>query len=697
MWAVDVRLHWHDTWPAFLTPLLSALESLPEAEEAGEGTVVLCPDAAALTPPDAAEGALVAFVPAANLALDPRTAPAVAGTLAGWRDRGTLFVTPTASAGLAVQALLSLDSERVAVLPLPLPPERVPAPAPEGGSDVLALAPVHLEALLGAIEVARLAGVSPRLVVADPSAGRAAEPGSVACAYDVMPGRAVAAVDDWRAAVSAGGAGAIVLGGIGTGPGWTLREALATGRPVVAPSLPVVRDHLSAIGADAYLYVSPFDSRRIAQALVAALRRDRGAALESGAREAVVSESYADAARTLLGLFERAVGGTGPRAPAAPAGAGESPVPGGPRVEVDERLSVCVLNPNPSGGGGERFMRQLVGGMAGHASRPRMTLVCQVDLNAAFDPGTEAMRCAGVEVHMVSGPEFTAAAEREMARSDVAYYSWPHQSEPPVTSVPLTCTFHDLNWKHFDVIGQADKARLEVQTPRWLERAAAFVHSSQFIREELHRYYDVPRSFTHVIPIATDPPPVAPTAAELERARRRFGLPQRFLLSPNGFHLHKNYPALSEALRILRRDGRPVPVIASGAATERYHGPDLIGLGYISAGELQAIYELCAGVVQTTLYEAGSFPMAEAMIARKPVAISRIPPIVEQVERTGVVAELFDPLDPDDVAEAIWRIWDGSEATAAETIAANAAAVAARTWDDVAGDYLALLGSLAAR
>ena len=86
--------------------------------------------------------------------------------------------------------------------------------------------------------------------------------------------------------------------------------------------------------------------------------------------------------------------------------------------------------------------------------------------------------------------------------------------------------------------------------------------------------------------------------------------------------------------------------------------------------------------------------MVEAMAAHKPVAISHIPPIVEQCERVGVVAELFDPHDPHDVAEALWRLWTGSEATAPETIAANAAAVAARTWDDVAGDYLALLASL---
>lgn len=695
---MDVALHCRGEWPAFLQPLLTALEALPEANEAGEGSVILCPNALAMAPPEPSDAALVAIVPKANAALDPRGRNGIAEVLRPWSERGTLFATPTRSAALALQSVLSLEGDRVAVLPLPLPPELIPRYTAELGTDVLAVPPVAYGPLLHAIEVLRIADLEPRLVLAGPGTEKVAQPGGIACMYNLLPGTELIHVEEWTAHVDS--AAVIFLSAMGVGPGWTLRTALATGRPVVAPAFPVLRDHLATIGTDAYMYAGPFDVRTMATSITSALRRDRGLSLEPAARDAVVGESYQDAARTLLDLLHAAVDrGTGattsvaaglPRPPAA-----KGPVAStGPEVEVHQRLEVCVLNPNPSGGGGERFMRQLVAGMGGHASHPRVKLVCQVDPNATFDPGTDLLRRAGVEVHAVTKTDFDAIAAREIASSDVAYYSWPHRIDPPAGRVPVACTFHDLNWKHFDVISDEDKALLERQTPMWIARASAFVHSSKFIRTELHRYYQAPESLTHVIPTAADPPPTPPTAAEVAGARRRFGLPERFLLSPNGFHLHKNYPALTTALRILRRDGRPVTVIASGMATELYNGPDLIGLGYISARELQAVYELCEGVVQTTLYEAGSFPMVEAMAAHKPVAISRIPPIVEQCERVGVVAELFDPHDADDVAEAIWRLWTGSEATTPETIAANAAAVAERTWDDVAGDYLELLASL---
>jgi glycosyltransferase involved in cell wall biosynthesis len=694
---MDVALHCRGEWPAFLQPLLGALEALPEAHEAGDGNVVLCPNALTAAPPEDTDAALVAIVPTANAALEPRHRNTVAEVLRPWSERGALFATPTRSAMLALQGVLSLEGDRVAVLPLPLPPELIPPYSAELGTDVLAVPPVAYGPLLHAIEVMRIADLEPRLVLAGPATAKIAQPGGLACMYNLLPGTELIHVDEWTEHIDS--AAVIFLSSMGAGPGWTLRTALATGRPVVAPAFPVLRDHLSTIGTDAYMYAGPFDVRTMATSLTSALRRDRGLSLEPAARDAVIGESYQDAARTLLALLHTAVdqanGATTSLAVNLPGPSPAEPTPvATPRIEVTQRLGVCVLNPNPSGGGGERFMRQLVGGMAGHASHPRVKLVCQVDPNATFDPGTDLLRRAGVEVHTVTRTDFDATAAREIASSDVAYYSWPHRIDPPAGRIPVACTFHDLNWKHFDVISDEDKVLLERQTPLWIARASAFVHSSHFIRTELHRYYQAPETLTHVIPTAADPPPTPPTAEEIARARRRFGLPERFLLSPNGFHLHKNYPALTSALRILRRDGRPVSVIASGMATELYNGPDLIGLGYVTARELQAVYELCEGVVQTTLYEAGSFPMVEAMAAHKPVAISRIPPIVEQVERVGVVAELFDPHDPHDVAEAIWRLWTGSEATAPETIAANAAAVGERTWDDVAGDYLELLASL---
>jgi glycosyltransferase involved in cell wall biosynthesis len=177
--------------------------------------------------------------------------------------------------------------------------------------------------------------------------------------------------------------------------------------------------------------------------------------------------------------------------------------------------------------------------------------------------------------------------------------------------------------------------------------------------------------------------------------RERFALPERFLLSPAGRHLHKNYAALLAGCRLLREDGRPVSVVATGALTEVFNGPDVIGLGYVSARDLSVLYALSSGMVQTSLYEAGSWPMWEAMAARRPVAISRIPSVVEYVDALGTPVEYFDPLSPESIAAALGRIWDASSPVLdPAVIESSRERATARTWNDVAGDYLGALESV---
>jgi glycosyltransferase involved in cell wall biosynthesis len=677
---VELELHWSGDWPEYLEPLFGALESLPETDDAPEGSVAFCPDALQFAPP-ASDHVLVAAIPEIELLLDQAHRVAVVDGLAEWARRGALFTVPTPAAAATLRALLNLEPGRVHVLPLPLPPGRIPPHTASSGQDILALGGVDVELILAATRLLRLAGLDPRLLLAAPNCRTVVQPGGNAAAHGLVPGHDVVAVADWRESVAQ--AGVLVLGSADLGTGWVLREALAYGRPVVVPSTPWTRDHLAAVGADAYLYSTV---PNLVTAMVAALRRQRGEALEAAAHEAVRAESWENAARTLYHVLSDAVAPDPTPAKAAPIRTSTAEV-------VREPLRVCVVNPNANGGGGETFMHQLSVAMASHASTPEITLVCQVRPGALFDHRTSSLAEAGVRTSVVHGDDLTIALS-EAAHAHVVYYAWPHASDPPAISAPLVCTIHDVNWKHFDIYSPQDRAMIERQVPAWLGRVSAVTHSSEFIRSEVERYYEASPSLQHVIPTAAQPPGTPTSPEQRDRVRRRFGLPLRFLLSPNGAHRNKNYPVLESALRVLRKDGRLVSVIASGMGTEFFHGPDLIGLGYTRAWEVRALYELCDGIVQPTLYEAGSFPLFEAMTMRKPVAISRIPPIVEQVERAGATAELFDPLDPVDVADAIWRLWNGSPVTEPAVLAANAKAVAGRTWDDVAGDYLKLFSTV---
>jgi glycosyltransferase involved in cell wall biosynthesis len=77
-------------------------------------------------------------------------------------------------------------------------------------------------------------------------------------------------------------------------------------------------------------------------------------------------------------------------------------------------------------------------------------------------------------------------------------------------------------------------------------------------------------------------------------------------------------------------------------------------LGYVSAGDLRALFELCDGVVVPTLFEAASGPVWEAFVAGAPVACSNVTSLPAQV---GDAAIVFDPHDDGAIVEAVRRLW----------------------------------------
>jgi glycosyltransferase involved in cell wall biosynthesis len=254
---------------------------------------------------------------------------------------------------------------------------------------------------------------------------------------------------------------------------------------------------------------------------------------------------------------------------------------------------------------------------------------------------------------------------------------------------------HDIAPVRFDVIGGSDPETATRIVRGWVATAAAMTCSSRFIRDDIADLIPEAAGRFDVIPLAAPRGDRTPSEEELAAVRARYALPAAFLLSPAPRARHKNYAVLVSALDRLRRAGTPVTVVATGSGTDHaYWGPDLIGLGYVPAADLAALRLLSGGIVQTSLYEAGSFPVFEAMLAGLPVACSRIPPIVEQLERDGAFAELFDPCDPDDAARALTAIWRPAPA-AVRAFYENTARVARRTWIDVAGDYLSVLARAA--
>ncbi|MGV8083267.1 MAG: glycosyltransferase [Coriobacteriia bacterium] len=300
---------------------------------------------------------------------------------------------------------------------------------------------------------------------------------------------------------------------------------------------------------------------------------------------------------------------------------------------------------------------------------------------------------------------------RCFAEYDVVYHGWPYFLGSIVTPTPIVATFHDFHYRHFPGSYPKDQLKLvEKTTSGWLRSCTTAICSTRFIRDELLAFYPA------------DAPPIEvvylaaygfhrPTPEAIDETLGRLGIQHPYALFSGGRSTHKNLVAIVEAIGILRKRGAPVHLVITGLGADAIGLPsqedetdpihrlnelieeyelkrfvDYFPLGYVSNEDVDALTAGADVSVSASLYEAGCGPAMDAWLVGVPVAFSAIPPFLEQMERFGVEAWVFDPHDPEDVAEKIGHAVFDKETTAA-MVEKSLHAFDQYTWDDVARGY----------
>ena len=292
---------------------------------------------------------------------------------------------------------------------------------------------------------------------------------------------------------------------------------------------------------------------------------------------------------------------------------------------------------------------------------------------------------------------------------DVAYFACPFQAACPELDAPMVATPHDFNFKRFATWAPALRRLVDEQLEGWMRRCDVLVVSSRFIASELTAYYPEAAGRTRVVRLGV------PAGGDGELAPSPVEPP--FLLSVGWVTQHKNQAVIFRALADLRKEGLDIPLVLTGPnardlvrpdalrSSYAWHvrrlaeglglepGRDYLPLGYVSRGELDALYRSATALVMPTLYEAGSFPIREALQRACPVICSDIPPLREELEVLGGGAATFDPYDPHELAARIRELL-ADEAGARRRAAEVAPRVdSAFEWRATARGYLAAFQS----
>jgi glycosyltransferase involved in cell wall biosynthesis len=149
-----------------------------------------------------------------------------------------------------------------------------------------------------------------------------------------------------------------------------------------------------------------------------------------------------------------------------------------------------------------------------------------------------------------------------------------------------------------------------------------------------------------------------------EATRRAYGLPDEFLLFVGATEARKNLPRLIEALAIIHKTYRPVPLVLVGReggdharvlAEIRARGlePWVRLLGYLPEPEVRALYRAATAFVFPSYCEGFGLPLLEAMACGLPAAVSGVSALPEV---GGSAALYFRPEDPADIAAQIVRL-----------------------------------------
>ena len=235
--------------------------------------------------------------------------------------------------------------------------------------------------------------------------------------------------------------------------------------------------------------------------------------------------------------------------------------------------------------------------------------------------------------------------------------------------------------------------------PRYARKADAIVAVSEVTRRHVMEYLAVPPDRVATVYSGVDDVfrrPLPPSRRD--EIRKKYSLPERFLLYAGAIYPPKNFTRLVQAYARVG-PARGIPLVVAGGENRflsegELRQPEALGIaewvrwpGWIEQEELAGFYGMAEALLLPSIFESCGLPVLEAMAAGCPVVTADRYGTKELAEGAAVLVE---PESVESIADGIRRALDDT-ALRAELIAAGRVRSENFTWRRCATETLAVL------
>lgn len=272
---------------------------------------------------------------------------------------------------------------------------------------------------------------------------------------------------------------------------------------------------------------------------------------------------------------------------------------------------------------------------------------------------------------------------------------------PLLTSSKTVMTIHGSSWFMYpDLYGWLDARYIRTVMPFYCRKATAIFSNSRLTADDFVRILKVPREKIFTTKLGTSADfRIISDQKSLAETRVRYDLPEKFILAVIKYHPLKNFENLIAAFRILKKRLN-CKLVVVGRGCEKYADEyslaedgtikDVRFIGWIDHEDLPGIYNLAHCLLFPSIYEEFGLPACEALACGCPLVVSKTGNLPEIAGDAGI---LVDPRDPQEISDALEKIWTDTDLRA-ELSRKCLARAPEYTWRHCAGETLAGLNTL---